>query len=206
MEGVARLLAPGGKLLGPQASHEAWSKNRLAHGWVYGEKKDLDAKTHPCLVPFDQLPVDQQAKDFLFVALTRTIHAEFFEDAYKEPESEDDQEEGPVPIDPRAGQQPQTPSLGRGRVGVDFNPSGLAHVDKVKMAAADLIDLIKGSRVFSADASRCQALAMTHIENGAMWAVKAMTKDLTVPTGPKIPAGVPRSVEDRGEPFTRDMT
>lgn len=51
---------------GPEASHEAWMAKKVADGWVYGEKKDPDAKTHPCLVPFDQLPREQQAKDYLF--------------------------------------------------------------------------------------------------------------------------------------------
>lgn len=30
--------------------------NKIADGWKYGEAKDPEAKTHPCLVPFDKLP------------------------------------------------------------------------------------------------------------------------------------------------------
>src|SRR5262245_3207520 len=48
----------------PSASHEAWMNHKLAEGWRYGEEKDPEAKTHPCLVPFDLLPLTQQAKDF----------------------------------------------------------------------------------------------------------------------------------------------
>jgi hypothetical protein len=47
------------------ASHEAWMAYKLADGWVYGPVKDEAAKTHPCLVPFDQLPKEQQFKDTL---------------------------------------------------------------------------------------------------------------------------------------------
>lgn len=58
---------------GPQASHESWSAQKVAEGWVYGEKKDPAAKTHPCLVAFDKLPVAQQAKDFIFRAVVRAL-------------------------------------------------------------------------------------------------------------------------------------
>jgi len=51
---------------GDDASHREWSKHKLADGWTYGPIKDPEAKTHPCLVPFDQLPPEQQAKDRLF--------------------------------------------------------------------------------------------------------------------------------------------
>ena len=54
------------------ASHEEWLKFKLSEGWVYGEFKDAAAKTHPCMVPFDQLPRDQQFKDKLFRTL---VHA-----------------------------------------------------------------------------------------------------------------------------------
>ena len=57
---------------GPEASHESWMSQKIEEGWVYGEEKDEEAKSHPCLVPFAELPVEQQAKDFLFRA---TVHA-----------------------------------------------------------------------------------------------------------------------------------
>lgn len=57
---------------GPSASHDNWSKDKLADGWEYGEVKDPDAKTHPCLVPFENLPIEQQIKDHLFRAV---VHA-----------------------------------------------------------------------------------------------------------------------------------
>lgn len=50
----------------PSASHESWLKEKEADGWKYGPVKDPDKKEHPCYVPYDQLPVSQQSKDFLF--------------------------------------------------------------------------------------------------------------------------------------------
>lgn len=60
---------------GPQASHESWMAQKVADGWVYGEVKDPESKTHPCLVPFDELPADQQAKDFIFRAVVHSMLA-----------------------------------------------------------------------------------------------------------------------------------
>jgi len=58
---------------GPQASHESWMAQKLADGWAYGRTKDPEAKTHPCIVPFDLLPVDQQAKDYIFRAVVHAL-------------------------------------------------------------------------------------------------------------------------------------
>ncbi len=54
---------------GPEASHMAWMQQKLDDGWMYGTLKDPEAKTHPCLVPFSDLPIEQQAKDHLFRAI-----------------------------------------------------------------------------------------------------------------------------------------
>lgn len=55
------------------ATHDAWSADKIAAGWVHGDMKCAVAKTHPCLVPFDQLPPHQQAKDALFGAICAAL-------------------------------------------------------------------------------------------------------------------------------------
>src|SRR5215831_7688993 len=45
------------------AQHDAWMADKINDGWRHGDIKDADAKTHPCLVPFDQLPAHVQAQD-----------------------------------------------------------------------------------------------------------------------------------------------
>ena len=49
-------------------------------------------------------------------------------------------------------------------------------VNKIKRAAADLIDLVETIESRNLEVGRLKALAMTHIEDAAMWAVKAATK------------------------------
>lgn len=55
------------------AQHDAWSADKLAAGWVYGEVKDPVGKTHPCLVPYDRLPPEQRAKYLVFQAIVRAL-------------------------------------------------------------------------------------------------------------------------------------
>jgi len=57
----------------PEQSHDGWSAQKVADGWVYGETKDPVAKTHPCLVPYDELPAAQRIKDTLFGASVRGV-------------------------------------------------------------------------------------------------------------------------------------
>ena len=58
---------------GPEASHISWMQQKLSEGWKYGPVKDPEKKEHPCLVPFDQLPREQQAKDFLFRGVVHAL-------------------------------------------------------------------------------------------------------------------------------------
>lgn len=57
----------------PSANHDSWLKVKEADGWVYGETKDPEAKTHPCMVPYERLPVNQQKKDALFKAIVAAL-------------------------------------------------------------------------------------------------------------------------------------
>ena len=79
---------------GPEASHENWMALKEVEGWIYGEVKDAEAKTHPCMVPFDQLPPEQQAKDHLFRAIVHAL-APFLNRVEPVQNREKDPREGP---------------------------------------------------------------------------------------------------------------
>ena len=58
---------------GKDAQHNAWMADKVNDGWVFGEVKDAEKKTHPCIVPFEQLPLFQQKKDALFCAIVDSV-------------------------------------------------------------------------------------------------------------------------------------
>lgn len=57
----------------PEELHENWCDFKRAAGWTHGPVKDADAKTHPCLVDYDDLPAGQQDKDRLFQAIVSVL-------------------------------------------------------------------------------------------------------------------------------------
>jgi hypothetical protein len=59
--------------LSPEDSHQLWMNEKAANGWVYGPKKDERAKTHPCMLPYENLPKNQQVKDYLFGAIVKVM-------------------------------------------------------------------------------------------------------------------------------------
>ena len=61
----------------PREQHEAWSRFKIADGWTFGAVKDAVAKTHPCLVDYDDLPPEQKAKDAVYIGVVRAFAAAF---------------------------------------------------------------------------------------------------------------------------------
>jgi len=57
----------------PQDSHESWLAEKYRDGWKWGPEKNPATKEHPCCVPFDKLPPEQQAKDHLFMGVVRAL-------------------------------------------------------------------------------------------------------------------------------------
>jgi ryanodine receptor 2 len=54
-------------------THEVWAKRRLADGWTYGPRRDDGAKSHPCLVPYAELP--ESEKDYDRATAMETLKA-----------------------------------------------------------------------------------------------------------------------------------
>ncbi len=57
----------------PKEQHEAWAQAKYEAGWIYGEKKSEELKTHDCLVEYYQLPEFQRKKDALFIAIVDAL-------------------------------------------------------------------------------------------------------------------------------------
>lgn len=72
IKGVATVLDTPADEFSPSMLHDAWSKHKRDEGWSYGPVKDAETKEHPCLVPFESLPLGQQVKDRVFLAIVRT--------------------------------------------------------------------------------------------------------------------------------------
>jgi hypothetical protein len=53
--------------------HNEWCEEHKAAGWTYGPVKDAERKTHPCLVPYKDLPPTQRHKTELMRAIVVTL-------------------------------------------------------------------------------------------------------------------------------------
>lgn len=62
------------------ASHDSWLDEKRKAGWKYGATKDPQKKEHPCFVPYEELPTEQKAKDFLFKQVVTSLKPYLNED------------------------------------------------------------------------------------------------------------------------------
>jgi hypothetical protein len=127
-------------------------KEKLDAGWVYGEVKDAEKKTHPCLVPFSELPPFQQQKDSLFCGIVDALA-------------------GPLLV------VNKVTTYGQKAVGLSFNPSGDDAVASCKQGFANEIDRMHSLRntTESNEQKRLASVAITEMQGAQMWAVKALT-------------------------------
>ena len=68
-------------------------------------------------------------------------------------------------------------TYGEKAVGLTFNPSGDANVQKVKELYAEIIDLMRSynSNEVTSEKARLEKIAITEAQTAQMWAVKAIT-------------------------------
>lgn len=43
--------------------HDVWAESRIREGWSLGEARSDEARTTPCLVPYEELPDNEKAHD-----------------------------------------------------------------------------------------------------------------------------------------------
>lgn len=59
----------------PEDSHKSWLAVKESDGWVYGDVKCAESKTHPCMVDYKDLPEEQRMKDEIFGTIVRSVMA-----------------------------------------------------------------------------------------------------------------------------------
>lgn len=62
-------------------NHDEWMKAKKLQGYTYGEKLDVDKKTHPSMIPFNELSDTEQRKDtmdLLMVKLANTLYDKIY--------------------------------------------------------------------------------------------------------------------------------
>lgn len=60
----------------PSASHDSWLAEKKRDGWRYGPIKDPEKKEHPCFLPYNLLPREQQSKDYIFRAVVHALRGQ----------------------------------------------------------------------------------------------------------------------------------
>lgn len=43
--------------------HEVWAETHIKQGWTYGEQRNDELKTHPCLISYEELPEEEKEYD-----------------------------------------------------------------------------------------------------------------------------------------------
>lgn len=50
--------------------HENWAQERFRQGWRWGPERSDSKKTHPCLIPYEELSEEEKAYDRITSAQT----------------------------------------------------------------------------------------------------------------------------------------
>jgi hypothetical protein len=61
---------------GPVETHENWIREKVASGWKWGPIKDVRRKEHPSMKEYGCLSREEQAKDYVFWAIVKTLSRE----------------------------------------------------------------------------------------------------------------------------------
>lgn len=86
----------------PEELHGGWVQAYIDMGWTYGPERDVDAKTHPDMVPFAALGREEQDKDAVFIALCEIARQWIYDDR-------------PVETEPISSTEQPSPDVSRGR-------------------------------------------------------------------------------------------
>jgi len=135
---------------GVEDSHVSWMNQKLADGWKYGVLKDEDRKTHPCIVPYNKLSVEQQTKDYIFRQVVHSM----------------------VALESSLIEEP-VKSIKGYKV---LSPEQVNLMNEVKSKANEVGELLDRLRHDPEIQGRDLAIAKTNLQTGFMWAVRSIAK------------------------------
>ena len=87
MEVIERQMGPM-RSSSPEELHGGWVQAYIDMGWTYGPERCTENKTHPDMVPYNQLGQLEQDKDSVFVALCEIARQWIYELDPDQPEQE----------------------------------------------------------------------------------------------------------------------
>jgi hypothetical protein len=101
LEVIARQMGPM-RSGSPAELHGGWVQAYIDMGWRYGPVRDSEVKTHPDMVPYDQLEQREQDKDSVFIALCEIARQWIKGESVKEDATSGEQEQ--IGMDIEAGE------------------------------------------------------------------------------------------------------
>lgn len=63
----------GNRKAPPSAQHDQWMAEKAAAGWKHGAVKDGVRKTHPLMIPYEDLPEVERLKDALMAGVILSL-------------------------------------------------------------------------------------------------------------------------------------
>ncbi|UQN06778.1 RyR domain-containing protein [Deinococcus sp. QL22] len=142
----------------PEQQHESWMAEKAKMGTVYAPVKDMDATPpqHPCMVPYAELPAEQQRKDHLYSAVVKAAFGALTSDLNK-----------PLPEikpEPRPASAPKHP--------FEYQPPTIEQVNQIEEVRGALKAAYE--TLMTLPSSRERSLAITKLEEASMWANKGI--------------------------------
>lgn len=53
--------------------HMTWRVQMVEQGWTHGSVKDIEKKTHPAVLPYELLDLEQKVKNEMFVEIVQSV-------------------------------------------------------------------------------------------------------------------------------------
>ena len=77
MKGTAFVLE--NHLITAEENHNLWMKGKSEQGYVYGDVLDVEKKTHPSMIPFENLSEVEKPKDEMDILMVKLANSLFDE-------------------------------------------------------------------------------------------------------------------------------